>query len=346
MPDFSSLALPVNLAIFTAAAAVVWLAGTRVAGYAVTLSERTGLSKAIVGTVLLGGITSLPEIATTGTASVSGNAPLAVNNLLGGVAMQVAVLAIADAAIGRDALSSVVARPVVLLQGTLNILLLGMIAMGITSGDVAVAGIGVWSGAILLAYLSAITLLARSHASTAWQARELAEAGERTRPKTPEERRSTGRIALYTALAGAAILGAGFLLARAGEALADQTGLGASFVGAVLVAIATSLPEVSSTVAAVRLGQYELAFADIFGTNLFDLALVTFADAGYGGGPVLNEVGSFSVFAALLGIAVTAIYLGGLIERRDRVVLRMGIDSALVLVVYLGGLVVLYRLRG
>ena len=346
MPQFSSLPLPANLAIFAAGAAVVWFAGTKVARYASTLSARTRLSKALVGTVLLGGITSLPEIATTGTASLSGNAPLAVNNLLGGVAMQVAVLAIADAAIGRDALSSVVARPVVLLQGTLNILLLGMIAMGIASGDVAVAGIGAWSGAILLAYIGAITLLARSRASTAWQARQLAQSEARTRSKTPEERRSTGRIALYTALAGAAILVGGFLVARTGEALAEQTGLGASFVGAVLVAIATSLPEVSSTVAAVRLGQYELAFADIFGTNLFDLALVTLADAGYGGGPVLNQVGRFSIFAALLGIAVTAIYLGGLIERRDRVVLRMGVDSAMVLVVYLGGLVVLYGLRG
>jgi cation:H+ antiporter len=80
-----------------------------------------------------------------------------------------AVLAAADAAIGRDALSSIVARPIVLLQGTLNILLLGMIAMAITSGDLAVIGIGAWSGAILLAYVAAIVLLARSNAPTAWQ---------------------------------------------------------------------------------------------------------------------------------------------------------------------------------
>jgi cation:H+ antiporter len=153
-------------------------------------------------------------------------------------------------------------------------------------------------------------------------------------------------IAGYTALAAAAIFAAGYVLARTGEALAEQTGLGASFVGAVLVAIATSLPEVSSTLAAVRLGQYELAFADIFGTNLLDIALIALADAVYSGGPVLGEVGAFSAFAALLGIAVTAIFLGGLIERRDKVVLRVGVDSLLVLLVYAGGLAVLFRLRG
>jgi cation:H+ antiporter len=127
--------------------------------------------------------------------------------------------------------------------------------------------------------------------------------------------------------------------------LAEQTGLGASFVGAVLVAIATSLPEVSSTLAAVRLGHLELAFGDIFGTNLFDVAAVALADAVYAGGPVLREVGPFSVCAALLGMLVTGIYLAGLIERRDRVVLRMGVDSLLGLLVYLGGLALLYRLR-
>jgi cation:H+ antiporter len=345
VPDFRDLPLAANLGIFAGAAAVVWLAGTRIASYANTLAERTGIAKAIVGAVLLGGITSLPEIATTTTAAAGGNARLAVNNLLGGVAMQVAVLALADAAIGKDALSSIVARPSVLLLGALNILLLVLIAMGIAAGDVPVLGMGAWTIGLAVAYAAAMVIMGRSRASEAWrpgravQQRSRQEKGKHTEPRT------TARIAAYTAFAGAAIFAAGFILTRTGEALAEQTGLGASFVGAVLVAIATSLPEVSSTIAAVRLGQYELAFADIFGTNLFDLALVTVSDAVYDGPPVLQEAGAFSIFAVLLGLAVTAIYLAGLIERRDRVVLRMGIDSALVLLVYLGGLAVLYRLR-
>jgi cation:H+ antiporter len=56
-------------------------------------------------------------------------------------------------------------------------------------------------------------------------------------------------------------------------------------------------------------------------------------------------VGVFSSVAALLGIAVTTLFLIGLAERRDRTILRMGIDSAAVLLVYFGGLVILYGLR-
>ena len=346
MPDFGALSLPANLAVFAAAAAIVWLAGTRIAGYASTLAERTGAGRALVGALLLGGITSLPEIATTGSAAATGNAALAVNNLLGGVAMQVAILALADAAIGRGALSTIVARPTVLLQATLNILLLALVAIGITAGDVPFLGLGAWTTAIAVGYVAAMAIIGRSHAAEAWRpAREVAADAAGDDPSEAGETRSTGRIAGYTALAACAIFAAGYVLARTGDALAAQTGLGASFVGAVLVAIATSLPEVSSTLAAVRLGHFELAFGNIFGTNLFDIAAVALADAVYAGGPVLREVGAFSVCAALLATLVTAIFLGGLIERRDKVVLRMGLDSVLVLLVYLGGLALLYRLR-
>jgi len=61
-----------------------------------------------------------------------------------------------------------------------------------------------------------------------------------------------------------------------------------------------------------------------FGSNLFDIVLVFVADLVYTGGPVLGEVGRFSTLAALLGIAVTILFLVGLIERRDRTVMRMG----------------------
>jgi cation:H+ antiporter len=138
------------------------------------------------------------------------------------------------------------------------------------------------------------------------------------------------------------IMGSGFVLAVSGEALAEQTGLGTSFVGMLLGGIATSLPEVTTTVAAVRMAQYEMAFADAFGTNLFSVMLLFVADVAYSGGPILNEVDRFSLFATLLGIVLTAVYLAGLIERRHKSVLGVGIDSRIVLLAYVGGLVLLF----
>jgi cation:H+ antiporter len=161
---FEQFSLGINAAIFVASAVVVWIAGTRVAGHADAVARKTGLGHAAVGLLLLAGVTSLPEVAVTVTASVTGNAQLAVNNLLGSVAMQVALLAVADAVIGRDALTSVIPDPVVLLQVTLNTLVLGLVAAAVTAGDRSVFGIGIgaWSCALLLAYVGAVWLISKS----------------------------------------------------------------------------------------------------------------------------------------------------------------------------------------
>jgi cation:H+ antiporter len=349
--DFTRFPLAVNFAVFALAAGIVWLAGTRIARYADRISRQTGLGGVVVGLLLLGGVTSLPEAAVSITSAYAGNAALAVNSLLGGVAMQVAILAVADAAIGREALTSVLASPAVLLQAALNVLMLALVAAGTVIVGVQVLGVGLWSWAIVVVYAISITMIVRNQGHAAWmpvkRGARAADSEKRSHePAKPSQQpgEKLGATIAKTVFAGALILIAGFVLSRTGEAIAEQTGLGSSFVGAVLVAISTSLPEVSTVLGAVKLRRYEMAVADIFGTNLFDIVLVFVADLVYTGGPVLGEVGRFSTVAALLGIAVTTLFLVGLIERRDRTVMRMGVDSLAVLIVYFGGVFMLYRI--
>lgn len=96
---------------------IVWRAGTHLSKAADAIADRTGLGQAFIGALLLGGATSLPEIAATGSASLLGNAPMAVNNIFGGIAMQVTVLAIADAFLGRDSLTARTRKAGVILDG-------------------------------------------------------------------------------------------------------------------------------------------------------------------------------------------------------------------------------------
>jgi cation:H+ antiporter len=347
VPEFASAPLWFNLTAFTAAAVIVWIAGTLIARYADTISKQTGIGHAALGILLLGGITSLPEAAVTITAAVGGNVELAVNNLLGGIAMQVAILAVADVAIGRAALTAVVPNPIVLLQGAFNILLLTIVVCGMIAGDKAVFGIGLWIWLIMAVYLFGVRLLAKSGSAVPWQpvhGHDEAPREEQSTTDQPESRPLGGTI-VRTVAAGLAIVVAGYVLSKSGEAIAEQTGLGSSFVGAVLVAVSTSLPEVSTVLSAVRLGNYTMAISDILGTNLFDVALLFVVDAVEGTGAVLNQIGRFSIFAAALGTAVTTLFTIGLLERRDKTALRMGYDSAAVLISYIGGLVILFYLR-
>lgn len=147
------------------------------------------------------------------------------------------------------------------------------------------------------------------------------------------------------AIGAAAIMIAGFFLSQTGDAIARQTGLGQSFMGAVFLSLSTSLPDISAIVAALRLRQYEMAISDVFGTNLFNLALIFLVDAISQGELVFNAISGFSLFAALLGIVLTTIYLIGLIERRNRTIARMGFDSLATLCTYFAGLFILYQLR-
>jgi cation:H+ antiporter len=350
--NFHDRSLGVNLAVFGACTIFVWIAGWRIAQYADRFASATGLGHAIVGMIVLAGLTSLPEMAVTFSAALSESPQLAANNLLGSIAMQIAILAVADAMIGRQALTVVAGNSLVLLQVTMNVLLLVLVALAIAVGDSAFAGAGLWSWGLALAYLLAMWTIAQSGDRQQWVARRTQRQRERqaagqddAQAPPPSGDEPIQPLVTRLAIGGAVILVSGFLLSQTGEAIAGQTGLGNSFVGAVFVAIATSLPETSSVVSSMRRRRYEMALSDIFGTNLYNILLLFLVDLLYRGGPALNEVGRFSLVGSLLGALLAAIFLVGLIERRDRTVARMGVDSLAVLVCYCAGLYLLYQLR-
>jgi cation:H+ antiporter len=223
----------------------------------------------------------------------------------------------------------------------LGITLLALVAAATLAPSLPLAGASAWTWLIFGSYCAAMWLVSGSHSRQEWTA-----ARRRRREPAPQEPPGALRpLVVRTVLAGAAILVAGYFLARSGEAIAEHSGLGTSFVGVVLLAAATSLPEASTVLGAVRLKRYEMAVSDVFGTNLFNMAILFVVDLLYDGGPVLAEAGRFAGFAALLALVLTALYVAGMIERRDRTVLRMGIDSLLAVIAYLGGIVVLYQLK-
>jgi cation:H+ antiporter len=207
-----------------------------------------------------------------------------------------------------------------------------------------VMGVGAWSWLMLLTYLLAVWFIAHSNAGDAWKPATQSKASSASSGGNDSQGLSR-TLVFKTVGVGAVILVAGFLLARTGDALSQQSGLGQSFFGAIFLAFATSLPEWSTVIAALRLRRYEMAISDIFGTNLFNVTIIVLADALHPGGAVMAEGGQFAAFGALLALVLTAIYLVGMLERRDRTFLRMGWDSLAMLAVYGCGVVVLYGLR-
>lgn len=330
--------------LFAGSAAAVWVTGTRLTGYVDGVAKKTGLGQAFTGMLLLGGITSLAEISTVTTSAYKGNAALAVNNLLGSTAINVLLLAIGDAVLGREALTVAVAKPATLFQGVLGIILLAVLSAIIVAGDIGIANIGLGSCLLLFLCIGSIWLASRYEHRHVWTVvgaeREKQEQDSADSVGSPSLR----QILVKTAIAALVIIVAGFFLSQSADALVYQTGVSASLIGLVLVGFATSLPELSSIISALRHKRYEMAMGDIFGTNLFNIALIFLADVTYTGGPILREAGPFEVIASLLALILTGIYILGMLDRRDRTILRMGYDSLTVIIVFVAGLIVLYYL--
>lgn len=347
--DFSSFSIWTNVAVFVASAAVVWIAGTRLVRFVDRLSSRTGMGQGFAGMLLLGGIVSLTEISTVSTAAFTGSPLLALNNLLGSESINLFLLAAVDPLSGRDALTSFIAKPAMLFQGTLGIILLTVVAAAMVTGDYQIFGVGLWSTALFLLCLGALWMSARYEKRKIWKPGEEQPKGQEERRKddTESEKRSGERLGpLILKLTGVAaiIFAAGFMLSLTGDALAEQSGLGQSFVGFLLVGMSTSLPELSTITAAIRLKRHEMAVGDILGSNVFNLLLIFLTDVVYVGDAVLNHAGRFEIVATLLAITMTGILLLGMLERRDRTILKMGYDSVALIGVFVVGCIALYAL--
>lgn len=361
--SFSENSSWLNAGLFALGAVVVWFAGTKLERLADEIARRTGLGHAFVGWVGLAAATSLPEIATTVTAVWIGNISLAVHNLLGSVVFNTVVLVIADILVGRAALSNRAPSFVLLIEGLGVVFILGLVVAGGAVGQAMkepwlapawLLEIGLWEALLLFAYSGVMYATYTSQSAPRWRPiraeTEPKGAGGISESDGEDGERKYKRWssrAVYLAFAGASlvVLVGGWLLTRAGDVLATQTGLGSGFVGFALLAIATTLPEISTTLSAARANNDEMAFSNIFGSSAFVLLLLAVVGLASGSDAIIQTASPSAQFAAGLGILVTCIYLWGLLERRDRTVLRMGWDSAAVLVVTVAGTAILYALK-
>ncbi|QKV18145.1 sodium:calcium antiporter [Oricola thermophila] len=331
--------LPLTLVLFLAAATGVWLSGSRLVVHADEIADRMRIGRALMGFVFLATATSLPEIITTALAAGGGDSSLALGNLLGGVTLQFAMLAIADGFARHAAITSFPRKTTAVLEGVALAFLLTMLLVILEIGSgIAVFHVGI--GAILLGsfYIGIIVLLRRHDEDTPWMPVRVLEAGEVSEDDSPFvssfPELSTTALNFRFLLLTIAILVSGAVTVSMSERLAEQTGLGTGLVGVTLLAAVTSLPELSTTVAAVRIGAYSMAISNIFGSNLLMLALVLPADILYLKGPILAEFEPVLDLALVSGLLVTIIYIAGLVVRSRRTVLGFGYDSLAVLAIF------------
>jgi cation:H+ antiporter len=350
----SGLASWLLLLIFVASAAVIWGAGIALSDTTDVLSERLHLGSALGGLILLALATNLPEIAITASAALSGDVSIAVGNILGGIAIQTVVLVALDAAgvRPRRPLTYLAASLTLVLEGALVVAVLLVVVMGTQlPKGLVVARLTPAVVLIAVLWIVGLLLVQRAGRGLPWQDSAGDAPGTQEKPRGHSKQQkdqdalknghSTGRTALVFGAAAVATLVCGVTLERSGEAFFGRLGLSGVVFGATVLAAATSLPELSTGLTSTRMGDYQLAFGDIFGGNAFLPVLFLLATL-LSGKAVLPEAGAADLYLTALGGLLTVVYVAGLIFRPSRQYLRMGVDSITVLVLYalgIGGLV-------
>lgn len=341
---FAGLGLAALVLIFLAAAAAVWVAGILLSSATDALDIRLGLGEALGGAILLAVATNLPEIAITASAALAHDLGIAIGNILGGIAIQTVVLVALDVAMGSEsALSTRAASLVLGLEGLLVIVVLAITVMGAQLPSSPPLG-RVEPAALLIAFtwLAGVWLINRARRGLPWHDSSGTAPGGQEKPRghskaVAAQKMSLARAATVFALGAAVTLLAGIVLERSGARIASHLGLSGVIFGATILAAATALPEVFTGIAAVKLGDYQLAVSDIFGGNAFLPVLFLLASV-LSGSAVLPQAQSTDIYLTELGIVLTSVYLWGLITRPHRQVLRMGMDSLTVLVLYAAGI--------
>lgn len=311
-----------------ACAAAILLAGSRLARYGDAIAYHTGLGGNWIGLVLMATVTSLPELM-TGISSVTvADVPdIAVGNVLGACVLNLAMLVVLDVMHRKASIYSVASQGHVL-GAAFGVVMLGVVAFGLLSTKqvgLSLGHVGVVSLVLLAMYAMAIRTVYHYERGARAAAAEAEAAPSLT----------LRQAALRYAAAAAVVVVAALWLPFAASAVAAAMGWSQSFVGTLLVALTTTLPELTVTVAAVRIGALDLAIGNLVGSNLFNLAILGIDDLLYVSGPLLAAVSPAHALSAIAASVMAGALIVALVARpQARVLNAVGWTSVLIALVY------------
>jgi len=325
---------------FVGCLAVIGVAGVQLSRYGDAIADKTGLGGTWVGVMMLGTVTSLPELVTgVSSVTVAGVPEIAVGDVLGSCAFNLLLLVMLDLFYRQESVYTRASHGHVL-GGGFGVILLGVVGFALLwsalGGVPVLAHVGIYTPAIFLLYAIALRTV------FLYSQRTLAEYAGEEPDRYPQLSLSQ---TLWRYLGAALfVVGAAVWLPFIGERLAATMGWHQSFVGTLFVAFVTSVPELVVTFAAMKLGALDMALGNLVGSNLFNIMILGVDDLFYTTGPLLAHVSVVHTATALTAMAMTGIAIVALLYHpRKRVLHTVGWASVLLAAVFLLNAWVLYR---
>lgn len=325
------------MALFLGAAAAIGFFGIRMTHLARELAAATGLGEAFMGAVFIGATTSLSGIVASATAAFNGEAGLAVSNSLGGIAAQTLFLVVGDAVYRKANLEFAAASVENLMMSVQLMVLLGIVLIAFSIPELSLLSIHPASFALIAAYLFTLKLLVDTHEKPMWLPRMTrGTVREASRREGQQPSATVAQLLLRFAFCATVVGAAGWLIASSGMAIVERTGLSAGIVGGILIAVSTSLPELVVAVTAIRMGALTLAVGDIVGGNAFDTLFIAVSDFFYREGSIYTAIADAEKVWLASAMLMNSVLLMGLIYRERKGIANIGMESAIILIVYAG----------
>jgi cation:H+ antiporter len=319
--------------------AVIGVAGVRLSRYGDIIAEKSGLSRGWVGLILLATVTSLPELVTGLSAVTVAAVPdIAVGDIMGSCVFNLLIIVLLDFLYRKESIYTRARQGNVLAAGY-GIALIGFSGFNLLlyrdASIPALGHVGFYTPVILLLYLLAMRSLYRH---------ELSQVGEYVEDRVELYPGISLKQAVQGyAMAAVVVVAAGIWLPFIARDLAAVMAWEQSFVGTLFVAAITSAPEVVVTVAALRMGAIDLAIGNLFGSNLFNIAILAIDDLAYLPGPLFADVSISHAASAFSAMMMSGLAVVGLVLRPvSRVFRTVSWISLLLLVVYLLNTLFLY----
>ncbi|MCZ0926353.1 MULTISPECIES: sodium:calcium antiporter [Halomonadaceae] len=338
----NDISLLAAFALFGFCAVVIGIVGTRLTRVVDSLADRTGLGEAIAGAVLLGMATSLSGIVVSVSSAWTDKPELAMSNALGGIAVQTLFLTIADMVYRRANLEHAAASLGNLIQGALLLCLLSLLLVGRFAPEWTFWQIHPITPLLFIAYLFGLRLIKNAHTRPMWSPTRTRETRE-DQPDEPSGKITLKRLWLIFLGLALAIGFTGWLLERSATIIAAETGLSQAAVGVLLTSVVTSLPELVTTIAAVRRGALTLAVAGIIGGNAFDTLFAAASDVAYRGGSIYHVIPNHVMLWVALTVLMTGVLMLGLLHRQEQGPGRIGFESMAIIGLYLTGIIILFN---
>lgn len=318
---------------FALCAAVILVTGSKLSKHADVIADATGLGKSWVGLVMLATVTSLPELLTGISAVTINDLPdLAVSGTLGSCMFNMLVIASLDLFSKQRPVSHMVQQGHQLSAG-FGIVLLALAAIDILFGKYLPVvkqfnSIDPLSILFIIVYLVAMRLI------YSYEQTRVQEFMEEQAEHEQAKKNSLKKAVVWFIVHSLFIVIASLYLPELAEKIAKMTGWGESFIGSSLIAITTSLPEITVSVAAARMGSFDMAVANLLGSNLFNVAILAVNDFFYLKAPLLRCVSQINTLSALTAIICMGIVVIGLTYRSEKKVLYLAGDAVAIAFFY------------